>query len=158
VSTFLSSISQLQQRYGDALSTAKDYEARMSDLARQVDQRTTELEATRASPSRDSPSSKYPNGRDENLRDQVTGLKWVNILHTFFAIIFGDSTCHFRHVVQELTKENAVLSSSNKVLDSDNKMLLNETAELREVRHNTGLFVGRLLIVSIVSEATGGHI
>ncbi|KDQ21188.1 hypothetical protein BOTBODRAFT_49876 [Botryobasidium botryosum FD-172 SS1] len=55
--------------------------------------------------------SRVSNGKDENSTLQITGLK---------------------HIIQELTKENMMLTSQVKMLESENKMLLSEMEELRE--------------------------
>lgn len=39
----------------------------------------------------------------------------------------------YRHIVQELQRENSLAAQRNKVLESENKLLLSETERLREV-------------------------
>ncbi|KAF8324452.1 uncharacterized protein EI90DRAFT_2977087 [Cantharellus anzutake] len=100
---------ELDKRYRESLSVSREYQERLAEMSRVLEQRTTDLEPMRGvhSPARE---NKYVNGRDDS-REQITGLK---------------------HVVQQLTKENAALIASSKVLESDNKMLTTETGELRE--------------------------
>lgn len=40
----------------------------------------------------------------------------------------------YRHIVQELQKENTVSSQRCRVLEAENRLLMSETEQLREVR------------------------
>lgn len=71
-------------------------------------------------------SSKYDLA---TARDEITGLKSVSSFQF-------DSVSHyppFRHIVQELQKENLGITQRNKLLESENKLLLSETDQLRQV-------------------------
>lgn len=74
-----------------------------------------------------SPSSK----NDLNsARDEIKGLKSVaNSLSASFSL----TVMLFRHLLQELQKENQTVTQQAKLMESENQLLMQETEQLRQV-------------------------
>jgi len=86
---------------------------------------TVTVEPSRATPL--SPSSKYDLG---TARDEIKGLKSVaNTLSVSFSLI----VVTFRHIIQELQKENQTVKQQTKLMESENQLLMHETEQLRQV-------------------------
>jgi hypothetical protein len=74
-----------------------------------------------------SPSSKHD---FNSARDEIKGLKSVaNHLSANFALI----VTAFRHIIQELQKENQAVKQQAKLMESENQLLMQETEQLRQV-------------------------
>lgn len=108
-------------------------------LRRELDERLTEIETLKKRVNREasitgdtakstplSPSSKH----DLNsARDEIKGLKSVaNSLSVNFSLIVAT----FRHIIQELQKENQTVKQQAKLMESENQLLMQETEQLRQ--------------------------
>lgn len=109
-------------------------------LRRELEERSAEIDTLRKKSNREasvtvepprstplSPSSKY----DLNAaRDEIKGLKSVaNSLSDTFSLIVAA----FRHIIQELQKENQTVKQRAKLMESENQLLMHETEQLRQV-------------------------
>lgn len=86
-------------------------------LQRSLDETSSELETTRKKLNRDTPIG----ARDESTLASPTSPQHDP------AEITG-----FKHIVQDLQKENSVLSQRSKLLESENRLLMSETDQLRQ--------------------------
>ena len=115
-------------------------------LRRELEERLTEIETLRKRVNREasvtgdtakstplSPSSKHDlNG----ARDEIKGLKSVaNSLSVNFSLIVAT----FRHIIQELQKENQAVKQQAKLMESENQLLMQETEQLRQVGGTYGV-------------------
>lgn len=109
-------------------------------LRQELEERSAEIDTLRKKVNREatataelvratslSPSSK----QDSNsARDEIKGLKSVaNRLSVNFSLIVGA----FRHIIQELQKENQAAKQQAKLMESENQLLMQETEQLRQV-------------------------
>jgi CAP-Gly domain-containing linker protein 1 len=86
---------------------------------------TVTIEPSRSTPL--SPPSKHDLG---TARDEIKGLKSVtNALSVSFSLIVAA----FRHIIQELQKENQTTEQRAKLMESENQLLMHETEQLRQV-------------------------
>ena len=109
-------------------------------LRRELEERSAEIDVLRkkanreapvpVEPSRATPLSP-PSKHDLNsARDEIKGLKSVaNSLSVTFSLIVAA----FRHIIQELQKENQAVKQQAKLMESENQLLLQETEQLRQV-------------------------
>lgn len=109
-------------------------------LRRELEERSAEIDTLRkknnreasitGDPSRPTPLSP-PSKNDLNTaRDEIKGLKSVaNSLSISFSLIVAA----FRHIIQELQKENQTVKQQAKFMESENQLLMNETEQLRQV-------------------------
>jgi len=109
-------------------------------LRRELEERSVEIDTLRKKSNREvtvtvepsrptplSPSSKYDLGA---ARDEIKGLKSVaNSLSVSFSLIVAA----FRHIIQELQKENQAVKQQAKLVESENQLLMHETEQLRQV-------------------------
>jgi CAP-Gly domain-containing linker protein 1 len=100
--------------------------AEVDTLRKKVNREATATgESARATSS--SPSSKHD---FNSLRDEIKGLKSVaNCLSVNFSLI----AAAFRHIIQELQKENQAVKQQAKLVESENQLLIQETEQLRQV-------------------------
>jgi len=98
------------------------------DALKKKANRETTVTVESARPAPQSPSSKH----DLNsARDEIKGLKSVaNRLSVNFSL----TVVAFRHIIQELQKENQAAKQQTKLMESENQLLMNETEQLRQVR------------------------
>ena len=116
------------------------YQDTIAALRQELEERSAEIDALKkksnrettvtvesARPAPQSPSSKY----DLNsARDEIKGLKSVaNRLSVNFSL----TVVAFRHIIQELQKENQTAKQQAKLVESENQLLMNETEQLRQV-------------------------
>ena len=101
--------------------------AEIDALKKKTNRETTvTVESTRPTPQ--SPPSKYDLS---SARDEIKGLKSVaNRLSVNFSL----TAVAFRHIIQELQKENQTAKQQAKLVESENQLLMNETEQLRQVR------------------------
>lgn len=112
----------------------------VATLRRELEERLAEIDTLRKKANREasvpvepsrptplSPSSKH----DLNAaRDEIKGLKSVaNNLSVSFSLIVAT----FRHIIQELQKENQTVTQQAKLMESENQLLMHETEQLRQV-------------------------
>lgn len=109
-------------------------------LRRELEERSAEVDTLRKKSNREvtvtvepsrptplSPSSKYDLS---TARDEIKGLKSVaNTLSVSFSLIVAT----FRHIIQELQKENQTVKQQAKLMESENQLLMHETEQLRQV-------------------------
>ena len=50
------------------------------------------------------------------------------------SVNFSLTVVAFRHIIQELQKENQAAKQQAKLVESENQLLMNETEQLRQVR------------------------
>ena len=121
---------QLQSEDHDTIAALRqELEERLAEidtLRKKVNREATATgESTRANSS--SPSSKPDLS---SLRDEIKGLKSVaNCLSVNFSLI----AAAFRHIIQELQKENQTVKQQAKLMESENQLLMQETEQLRKV-------------------------
>lgn len=109
-------------------------------LRQELEERSAEIDALRkrtnreatvtvesAKPTPLSPPSKH----DLNsAREEIKGLKSVaNSLSVSSSL----TVVAFRHIIQELQKENQTVKQQAKIVESENQLLMNETEQLRQV-------------------------
>ena len=97
------------------------------DSLRKKTNRETTVTVESARPTPQSPPSKH----DLNsARDEIKGLKSVaNSLSANHSL----TVLAFRHIIQELQKENQTVKQQAKLVESENQLLMNETEQLRQV-------------------------
>ena len=97
------------------------------DVLKKKTNRETTVTVESARPAPQSPSSKYDSS---SARDEIKGLKSVaNRLSVNFSL----TVVGFRHIIQELQKENQAAKQQAKLVESENQLLMNETEQLRQV-------------------------
>lgn len=116
------------------------YQDIIAALRQELEERSAEIDALKkkanrettvtvesARPAPQSPSSKYDLS---SARDEIKGLKSVaNRLTVNFSL----TVVAFRHIIQELQKENQATKQQAKLVESENQLLMNETEQLRQV-------------------------
>ena len=107
-------------------------------LRRELEERSAEIDALRkkanreftVEPSRPTPLSPSSKHDLSSARDEIKGLKSVaNSLSVSFSL----TVVTFRHIIQELQKENQAVKQQAKLMESENQLLMNETEQLRQV-------------------------
>ncbi|EJD02624.1 uncharacterized protein FOMMEDRAFT_107555 [Fomitiporia mediterranea MF3/22] len=111
---------ELEHSRSDLESKLERERAVTAELRRALDEKASELEASRKTLNRDrpilqdatsSPATTTPSKQESSYKEEIKGLK---------------------HIVQELQKEISTLSGRAKMLESENKMLSQETDALRQ--------------------------
>jgi CAP-Gly domain-containing linker protein 1 len=109
-------------------------------LRQELEERSAEIDALRKKTNREAavtveparPVPLSPSSRHDlnSARDEIKGLKSVaNSLSVSFSL----TVMAFRHIIQELQKENQAVKQQSKLMESENQLLLNETEQLRQV-------------------------
>ena len=109
-------------------------------LRQELEERSAEIdtlrkkvnrEATATAESARATSLSPPSKHDSNsARDEIKGLKSVaNCLSVNFSLIVAA----FRHIIQELQKENQAVKQQSKHVESENQLLTQEAEQLRQV-------------------------
>ena len=109
-------------------------------LRQELEERSAEIDALRkknnretivtVEPSRTTPLSPSSKHDLSSARDEIKGLKSVaNSLSLSFSLIVAA----FRHIIQELQKENQAVKQQAKLMESENQLLMREMEQLRQV-------------------------
>ena len=125
---------ELEQQLGDSDQNT------VAALRRELEERSAEIDTLRkknnrevsitGDPSRPTPLSPSSKNDMNAARDEIKGLKSVaNSLSASFSLI----VVTFRHIIQELQKENQTVKQQAKFMESENQLLMNETEQLRQV-------------------------
>lgn len=123
---------QLEGGYNDTIAT----------LRQELEERSAEVDTLRKKLNREATASAEsaratslsPSSRNDfnSLRDEIKGLKSVaDSLSVNFSLI----VTAFRHIIQELQKENQIVKQQAKLMESENQLLLQETEQLRQVSY-----------------------
>lgn len=75
----------------------------------------------------------FSNGKKRNCGGQGRDYRTQVRVPPLYSIRLASCQYLYRHIVQELQRENSLAAQRNKVLESENKLLLSETERLREV-------------------------
>ena len=147
---FEEEIAELRERLADSFKHQTELEQQLGGgnqdtitaLRQELEERSAEIDALRKRTNREatvtvepakpvplSPPSKH----DLNsARDEIKGLKSVaNSLSVSFSL----TVMAFRHIIQELQKENQAVKQQAKLMESENQLLMNETEQLRQVSY-----------------------
>jgi len=141
-------IAELKERLVDSSKRQTELEQQLESgdqdiiagLRQELEERSAEIDALRKKTNREatvtveparstplSPSSKHDSS---SARDEIKGLKSVaNSLSISFSLIVAT----FRHIIQELQKENQTVKQQAKLMESENQLLMHETEQLRQV-------------------------
>jgi len=141
-------IAELKERLADSSERQTELEQRLEGgdqdtiaaLRQELEERSAEIEALRkrsnreatvnVEPPRPTPSSPPPKHDSNSARDEIKGLKSVaNSLSVSFSL----TVAAFRHIIQELQKENQAVKQQAKLMESENQLLSHETLQLRQV-------------------------
>ena len=107
-------------------------------LRQELEERLAEIDTLRKKVNREAtvesarttPLSPPPKHDPNSARDEIKGLKSVaNCLTLNFSLI----VTAFRHIIQELQKENQAVKQQAKLMECENQLLMQETEQLRQV-------------------------
>lgn len=164
-------IGELKERLADNFKRQTELEQQLEGgdrdtiaaLRQEVEERSAEIDALKKRTNREvtvtvestkpaplSPPSKHDLS---SARDEIKGLKSVaNSLSVSFSLIM----VAFRHIIQELQKENQAVKQQAKLMESENQLLMNETEQLRQVSHAC-LVIRQSTDYGIGNESLGGR-
>jgi len=134
-------IAELKEKLADSSKRQTELgQNTITALRRELEERSAEIDALRKRANREttvtvestrptpqSPPSKYDLS---SARDEIKGLKSVT---NKLSVSFSLTMVAFRHIIQELQKENQAAKQQAKLVESENQLLMNETEQLRQV-------------------------